>query len=248
MSKPLPSVLPSPVPHPSRAARRIAAAVLMAACLMPAFALARQSAPPSRPVPPDPARAEPAPPSPAAAPAAVIEQWGFDPAVLVADGKELLVRAPDPAIDQLFQAVHASSRDPRDAEVLCALFDPRADRSLAGLNAIASDLGPASQQRFANAVAEVFVAAMQNPPQPYDAATAQQALKATGVRAALLNDGFSAGLNGDDHPARCRSVAMLLDALHERPLPERAAVTRLLLSEGLQQLAGNDATARNTPF
>ena len=116
---------------------------------------------------------------------------------------------------------------------------PQADRSLAGLNAIASGLAPASQQRFGNAVAEVFVAAMQNPPQPWDPAAAQQALKAAGVRAALLNDGFSAGLNGDDHPARCRSVAMLLDAVQQRPRSERAAVTRLLLSQGLQQLAGS---------
>lgn len=229
------------------AIRRVAPHVLIGACLVlvPALALARQSLP-------EPAATQPVqvpPPIPStAAPGATIEQWGFDPAVLVADGKELLARAPDPAIDQLFQAVHASSQDPRDAEVLCALFDPQADRSLAGLNAIASELGPASQQRFANAVAEVFVAAMQNPPQPYDAAAAQQALKATGVRAALLNDGFTAGLNGDDHPARCRSVAMLLDAMHERPLPERAAVTRLLLSEGLQQLAGNATTAHNTPL
>jgi len=209
---------------------------LVAACLWPALALARQSAPEQAPpqpqqVPPTSASTPP--------PGATIEQWGFDPAVLVADGKALLARAPDPAIDRLFQAVHASSRDPRDAQVLCELFDPQADRSLAGLNAIASGLGPASQQRFANAVADVFVAAVQSPPQPYDTAAARQALKAAGVRAALLNDGFSAGLEGDDHPARCRSVAMLLDALHERPLSERAAVTRLLLGEGLQQLAGN---------
>ena len=210
--------------------------ILVAACLLPACALAQQP-------PPEPAVAKPQQVSPTKAPApapgATIEQWGFDPAVLVADGKALLARAPDPAIDRLFQAVHASSRDPRDAQVLCELFDPQADRSLAGLNAIASGLDPASQQRFANAVADVFVAAVQSPPQPYDTAAARQALKAAGVRAALLNDGFSAGLDGDDHPARCRSVAMLLDALHERPLSERAAVTRLLLGEGLQQLAGN---------
>ena len=174
--------------------------------------------------------------APAATPGATIEQWGFDPAVLVADGTELLARAPDPAIDQLFQAMHASSRDPADAQVLCQLFDPAGDRSLAGLNVIASRLGQASQERFANAVAGVFVAAMQNPPHAHDTAAARQALKSAGVRAALLNDGFTAGLNGNDHAARCDSVAMLLDVLHERPLSERAGVTRLLLSEGLQRL------------
>ena len=238
MSTPIPFMLPAPMPRRSAGARRIAAAALLA-CLSP-LALA-QSAPPSPRVPLAPP-SRPAPTVPDA-----IEQWGFDPAVLVADGTELLARAPDPAIDRLFQAVHASSQDPGDAQVLCELFDPQADRSLAGLNAIASGLAPASQERFANAVAEVFVAAMQNPPQPWDAAVAQQALKAAGVRAALLNDGFSAGLNGDDHPARCRSVAMLLDALQQRPLPERAAVTRLLLTQGLQQLSGTGATAANAP-
>ncbi|MEG3183911.1 hypothetical protein [Novilysobacter erysipheiresistens] len=241
MSTPTSSVLPAPTPRPSATARRIAAMAVLA-CLSP-LALA-QSALPATTSPRVPAAPAPLPSRPAPTAPGAIEQWGFDPAVLVADGTELLARAPDPAIDRLFQAVHASSQDPSDAQVLCKLFDPQADRSLAGLNAIASGLAPASQERFANAVAEVFVAAMQNPPQPWDPAAAEQALKAAGVRAALLNDGFSAGLNGDDHPARCRSVAMLLDAVQQRPLPERAAVTRLLLSQGLQQLAGNpDTTA-----
>lgn len=235
------------MPHPTAAAssqiRRVALPLLAAICLVPALALAGQSRPEPRQTPDPAGMATP----PAVAPAATIEQWGFDPAMLVADGTQLLARAPDPAIDRLFQAVHASSQDPGDAQALCRLFDPQADRSLAGLNAIASGLAPASQQSFANAVADVFVAAMQNPPQPWDPAAAQQALKAAGVRAALLNDGFTAGLDGDDHPTRCRSVAMLLDALQQRPLPERAAVTRLLLSEGLRQLAGNPAAATNTP-
>ncbi|MGY0617886.1 hypothetical protein [Lysobacter sp. A378] len=171
------------------------------------------------------------------APTSVIEQWGFDPGVLVADGRELLRRAPDPAIDGLLQAAHASTRSADEAAALCQLFDPGADRSLAGLNAIANRLGPANQDRFANAVANVFVAAMQAPVQPYDEAVARQSLKAAGVRAALVNDGFVAGLNGTDADARCRSIGWLLDALHDRPLPERASVARLLLGEGLEQLA-----------
>ena len=175
-------------------------------------------------------------PLPAAQSGATIEQWGFDPAVLVADGAELLARAPDPAIDRLFQAVHASSEDPADAAALCGLFDPAADRSLAGLNAVASRLGPHSQQRFASAVAEVFVGAMQNPPTRRDPAVARQALKAAAVRAALVNEGFTAGMSGSATVARCDSMAMLLDVLHDRPLAERAGVTRLLLSEGLQQV------------
>jgi hypothetical protein len=82
------------------------------------------------------------------------------------------------------------------------LFDPQADRGLDGLNALTLQLGEESRVRLADAVTQFVVAAAQNPPQPYDAAAARQALKAAGVRAALLDDGFVAGLNGNDHPAR----------------------------------------------
>ncbi|MFC3550783.1 hypothetical protein ACFOLC_07090 [Lysobacter cavernae] len=168
-------------------------------------------------------------------------QWGIDPSVLAADGRDLLRRAPDASIDGLFQAVHASAQSPQDARVLCTLFDPQAERSIAGYNAIAAQLGEASRTHFATAVADLVIAAAQSPRQPFDAATAQQALKAAGVRAALLDDGFVAGLNGGDHDARCRSVGALLDAVQARPLAERAAVTRLLLSEGLNYLAAANA-------
>lgn len=175
-----------------------------------------------------------APPVPARAPQAA---WTFDPQVLVGDGRELLRRAPDRAVDALFLAVHDSTRDPERARPLCALFAPGADRSLVGLQEIAAQLSPADQERFAGAVAELFVAALQSPPQPYDEAAARQALKAAGVRAALVNDGFVAGLNGADATARCRSLRWLLEQLHARPRPERAAVTRLLLGEGLALFA-----------
>lgn len=153
------------------------------------------------------------------------------------EGHALLLRAPDAAVDGLFRAVHASARQPGEAQALCALFDPRADRSLAGLNAMAARLGPASRERVANAAAAVFIAAAQSPPQPFDEARAGQLLKAAGVRAALVDDGFTTGLTGDDHPARCRSIGTLLDVLQQRPLEERAAVTRLLLSQGLALVA-----------
>ncbi|MGV8941100.1 MAG: hypothetical protein ACOH1P_06090 [Lysobacter sp.] len=166
-----------------------------------------------------------------------IRQWGFDPGMLVADSRELLLRAPDPAIDRLFQAAHAATRSPQEAAALCELFDPAADRSLAGLNAVANRLSPVNRERFAGAVANLFVAAMQSTPQRYDEARARQALKASGVRAALVNDGFIAGLNGDDHDARCRALGWLMDDLGAQPLPQRAEVARLLLGEGLDQLA-----------
>ncbi len=169
--------------------------------------------------------------------AGAIEQWGFDPSALVADGHELLLRAPDGAIDRVFQAARISLADPNEAAVLCPLFDPASDRSLAAFNEVANRLGPEHSSRFAGAVANLFVAAVQSPRQPFDRAAARQGLKSAGVRAALLNDGFVAGLNGSDQQARCRSIRLLMDDLDGQPLQHRAAVARLLLAEGLGHLA-----------
>ncbi len=168
--------------------------------------------------------------------------WGFDPGILAASGSDLLRRAPNAEIDGLFQAVHAATRNEHEAQAVCALFEPDADRSLDGLNAAASRLGPASRERFGNAVGNVLVAAVQSPPQVFDAAAARQSLKASGVTAALLHDGFVAGLTAtgsttDSRAARCHSLRWLLDAMQSRPQGERAAMTRLLLDEGLARLA-----------
>ena len=178
-----------------------------------------------------PAMASPADPAPA------LEALGFDPAVLVADGMELLSRAPDRAVDGLFQAVHAAANAPGESEALCALFDADADRSLTGMNAAADQLDDASRDRFALAGADVLVEATRNPPQPFDADAARQSLKKAGATAAILHEDFLPGLEADAGDARCRSFGMLLDALGERPLGERAAVTRLLLQEGLSRAA-----------
>lgn len=167
--------------------------------------------------------------------------WSFDPGALVAGSSDLLRRAPDAQIDSVFQAVHAASQDAREASAICALFQPDADRSLQGLNAAAAQLGPASRQRFANALADTLMAAMQSPPQSYDAAAAQHALKAAGVTAALLHDGFVGGLTAtgndpDTRDARCHSLRWLLDAMQSRPAGERAEMTRYLLEQGLTRL------------
>lgn len=177
-----------------------------------------------------------------AAPAQSVSDWGIDPDVLAHGGSDLLRRAPDDAIDDLFQAVHASARNRDEAQALCRLFDPDADRSLEGLNAVAVRLGPASRERFATAVANALVGAAQSPPQPYDAATALQSLKAAGTTAAILHDGFVRGLNAsgadaDSRDARCQSLGWLLDAMQARPAHERAAMTRWLLDQGLARLA-----------
>ena len=168
----------------------------------------------------------------------MLESLGFDPAVLVADGMELLSRAPDTAVDGLFQAVHAAAREPGEADALCALFEPEADRSLAGMNAAAEGLDAESRDRFALAVAGVLVEATRNPPQPFDPEAALQSLKSAGATAAILHADFLPGMEGTGEE-RCRSFGMLLDALAERPLGERAAVTRLLLQEGLSRAAAS---------
>jgi hypothetical protein len=168
--------------------------------------------------------------------------WNLDPGALLASGNDLLRQVPDAEMDGLFQAVHDAAQDDRQAQLLCGLFDPDADRSLQGLGAVASKLDPASRQRFASAIAAALVAAMQSPQQPFDAARAGQSLKAAATTAAILHDGFVAGINtsGADAPsreARCRSVRWLLDAMQSRPQAERAAMTRLLLEQGLARLA-----------
>lgn len=171
-----------------------------------------------------------------------LQDWGLDPGLLAGSGSDLLRRAPDGEVDALFQAVHAATQDDDEAQALCALFEPDADRSLDGLNAAASRLGPTSRDRFATAIADALVAALQSPPQAFDAAAARQSLKSAGVTAAILHEGFVGGLNAtgtdtDARTARCQSLRWLLDAMQSRPPPERAAMTRLLLDEGLARLA-----------
>jgi hypothetical protein len=173
-----------------------------------------------------------------------LQDWGIDPGVLAASGSDLLRRAPDGEVDALFQAVHAAARRDDEAQAMCALFEPDADRSLDGLNAAAARLGPASRERFATAIANALVVAMQSPPQAFDAAAARQSLKSAGVTAAILHEGFVGGLNaiGTDpaaRGARCQSLRWLLDAMQSRPPAERAATTRLLLDEGLARLASD---------
>lgn len=167
--------------------------------------------------------------------------WGFDPGALVAGG-DLLQRVPAREMDALFQAVHAAAQADDEAQAMCALFDPQGDRSLAGLNAAAWRLGPASRQRFSLAIADALAASLQSSPQRYDPAAAKQALKAAGVTAAIVHEGFVAGLNADgvdndSRAQRCQSLRWLLDAMQSRPPQERAAMTRLLLDQGLARLS-----------
>jgi hypothetical protein len=172
---------------------------------------------------------------PAAASAQDFESLeGFDPAVLMGGVGDVLARTPDAQVDGLFTALHGSMRQPAEAEAICSLFDADADRGIDSLNAVAMRLPEASRQRFADAIAQVVVAGLQGQPQAWDRAAAAQALKANGTRAAILHDGFTAGLAQDaSRDARCNSLGAMLDVLADRPQNERVPVTRLLLEQGL---------------
>lgn len=166
----------------------------------------------------------------------------LDPAMVMAVGGDVLVRAPDSALDQLFQAVHATSRVPEESAVLCALFDPDADRSVPAFQRAANRLGDGSRERFAAAFTQIAVTGLQGQPQPYDPAMAQQVLKSSAVKAAMLHDGFMVGLTttGTDaasREARCRSFRWIVGVLKDAPVPQRAAATRWLLQEGLTLVA-----------
>lgn len=160
---------------------------------------------------------------------------GFYPSVLVGGVGDLLARTPDAQVDGLFQALHGAMQRPAEADAICSLFDADADRGIDSLNEAAMRLPEASRQRFADAIAQAVVAALQSPPQGWDRAAATQALKANGTRAAILHDGFTAGLAaGATRDARCGSLGAMLDVLAGRPVDERVGVTRLLLEQGLQ--------------
>ena len=163
---------------------------------------------------------------------------GFDPAVLIGGVGDVLSRTPDAQVDGLFQALHRSMRQPAEAEAICGLFDADAERRADSLNAAAMRLPDASRQRFADAIAQAVAAALQAPPQRWDRAAATQALKANGTRAAILHEGFTAGLSPDaPRDARCGSLGAMLDVLADRPQAERVPVTRLLLEQGLKAAA-----------
>lgn len=169
-----------------------------------------------------------------------VDLSGFDPSQVVPLANDLLMRAPDRDVDALLDAVHTASQSERDAAQLCSLFEADADRSPAGLQRVAANLGDASRQRFVDALAGIAIAGLQGQRQAYDPAVGLQALKSAGAKAMLLNEGFAAGMAADGNDAasrnaRCQSARWMLDALRGFELPQRAAATRYLLSQGLGQ-------------
>lgn len=167
-----------------------------------------------------------------------IDLSGVDAAMVLAGAPDVMLRASDRDMDALYQAVLQAAASDEEAQLLCALFEPDADRSLAGLQRVANGLGQQSRTRFADAAVAIAVAGMQNPPQPYDPEQASQVLRRAGVTAMLVHDGFTAGMaaTGSDpgsREARCRSFRQLVGVLQDFDLAERAAATRYLLLEGM---------------
>src|SRR5690606_36139214 len=109
----------------------------------------------------------------------------IDPLALIAGANELVARAPDADIDRLFEAVRAAARDDAGACGLSALFTPAADRSLQGLQRAAEALGGDSGARSIEALAGVATGGRRSPPQPYDPAEGEQALRTAAVTAAM---------------------------------------------------------------
>lgn len=169
----------------------------------------------------------------------------FDPTAILQLGDDVLLRAPDPAIDRLFKAVHASSRSESESAALCALFEPGAARDIGAFQRTAERMGEASRDRFALAFADIALGGLQGPLQPWDPGHAQQVLKQAAVTAGFLHDGFAAGLAADgadeaSRQARCRSFRWLVGVLDGLPQDDRTAATRWLLREGLSWAGRQD--------
>lgn len=154
-----------------------------------------------------------------------------------ADG--LLRAASDSSLDSLFQSVHGVSRHPDDAAQVCRALASEQRASADTWLALAQNVSPDNRRALTSALGEIALSAWQSVPRDFDEAEARRWLRQAGVRAAMLNADFSARI-WDDTPndaeqdaLRCQSLGWLLDAVASQPLAERAAITRLLLRDGL---------------
>ena len=173
------------------------------------------------------------------------------PDSLVTQTDALLRSASVESLDELFKSVHAVSTSPEDAAKVCrALASPDRGNGDTWLR-LAQDLSAANRDRLTSAIGEVALSAWLGQPAPFDEKAARTWLRQAGVRAAMLNDGFSASALRADGAAdaseaemealRCRSLGWLLDAVAGQPLAERAAITRLMLRDGLASMLQESA-------
>ena len=162
-------------------------------------------------------------------------------AVLSAGGEVVLRASPD-SVDALFQAVAQASREPDEADTLCALFEPDAPRDLDAFQHAVDRLGADSRVRLATAFVAVAQSGLEGQRQPYEPEAARRVLSAAAVTATLLHEGFMTGLTatGTDRASRegrCRAFRQLVDVLQDRPRQQRVLATRWLLNEGLTLVA-----------
>ncbi len=169
---------------------------------------------------------------------------------LTAQADALLRSASEDALDRLFSSVHGLSRSDADANRLCrALASPSRGSADTWL-ALAQEIAPEHRDALTGALAEVALSGWQGQPMAFDETAARKSLRQAGVRAALLNEGFSAAALAADGPSdeeadavRCQSLRWLLDAVATQPASERAAITRLLLRDGVAALLQGAANA-----
>lgn len=177
---------------------------------------------------------------------------GVDAGSIALLAEDVVMRAPDRDLDRLFDAMHRASQSDADAAVVCALLAPDADRSAAALQRAAGRLSAANRQGMLDALAMLLLSGMQQPRQPYDAASAAQVVRSAGVKAMFLNEGFAEGISADGSgeasgDLRCRSLRWLVDALADFEPGERAAAMRYLLLEGVALARPSSAASSSAP-
>lgn len=177
----------------------------------------------------------------AAGQSAIASRWTFDPQLLLARSDTVMRKAPESAIDDLFQAVRHASTKPEELALMCAFFDPGSRHDLAAVNQAALQFSPDSQRRFQRATDRLLQVHEQDPDQPYDDAVARQSLRQAAVAAGMLFEGFVAAIQSEGRDAasrraRCRALSQLLGTVSMRPRNERVMITRLLMREGLRRI------------
>ena len=165
----------------------------------------------------------------------------LDKGAAISGANDVLKRAPDASIDQIFQSTLMASRQPKDRELLCQMLNQGGVRNSNELFAFANRLSEDSRNRYLESLINVALDSMQAPVQKESKALGERTLKQAGVVAMLTNDSFMQDImdtqtSASSQEARCRATGLMLEILKDFKLEERAAATRYLLSQGLSQV------------
>lgn len=178
-----------------------------------------------------------------------------DRAQLGAQADALLRSASAESLDGLFRSVHGLMKSPTDSLQVCRALASDSRGSADTWLTLAQGLSNANRDALTGALADVALSGWQGRPMPFDDAAARRQLTQAGVRAAMLNEGFSASALGNAatpgaeadaremEAQRCCSLGWLLDAVAAQPRDERAAITRLLLRDGIASTLESSAPA-----